>query len=257
MQILNSGSTTIAFYINNVHYEFSPGETIVIPDNQRIPALEQVELYEDLIVIENSTDVLTASFTVDSTTDSGIKDLVGGAGIKNIYMPSSGDTPYFNQAGILIVQMEDNYSRFISVNAQAQPKNDGSTIAVNDEDNWNSGELYVIKTLGDLTAEQWHTLGVPAGITPAVGVSFLARSDVFVGATTSEVTDIYAQTSKIAYLEILGDPNLSVNPNRDLQDYGAEVICQFRPKTGDETAESHIPDGTVIHLQLSFIKLTT
>jgi hypothetical protein len=54
--------------------------------------------------------------------------------------------------------------------------NSGADVKI-DNSAMTAGQLYTITTLGNATAAKWTAIGVPAGVTPAVGVSFIALTN--------------------------------------------------------------------------------
>lgn len=192
--------------------------------------------------------LLDCNFTVDNTNASGITGLKGPY-IQAAYMhttttPSAGNPNPV--AGTIVVQMQDNYNRsysgfhaFISPTSGSALKIDNSALT--------AGTAYIITTLGNSTAAQWHAIGVPAGVTPATGVAFIAAS-VGAGAntSTSRVMTTAAAGSSVASIETVGDPNTSIAPDpTKAQGYGASFILQCRDYAGAIVAPAA---GTVISL---------
>jgi len=146
--------------------------------------------------------------------------------------------------GVIVVQLENNFNRSISgINARVAPvsglplKIDNSALTAN--------QAYIIVALGNATAAQWQALGLPPGIVPAVGASFIANS-VGAGPNTSTARVEAAVTSNIASIETVGDPNLSIAPDPTKnQGFGAQFILQTRNSSGVVAAPV---DGTVISL---------
>jgi len=68
--------------------------------------------------------------------------------------------------------------------------------------------LYVIHSVGSTTQAQWETAGVPAGVTAAVGVAFVAAG---AGAGTGTVKAV--GTSGVYAIELAGDPQTGVGPS--------------------------------------------
>ena len=100
-----------------------------------------------------------------------------------------------------------------------------------------AGGAYIIASLGNTPAAGWHTLGVPASITPAVGVSFVAPATVV---TTGTGVIEAAGVSGIDHVELIGDPNLSLATG--------QVLLQCLA-SGVLAAPA---DGTVIGLRFVF-----
>lgn len=206
--------------------------------------------------------LLDCNFVVSSTDTGGLGiTSLKGPCIQNVFMntsatPGAGNTNPATPnvtvtnpnpaAGTIVVQFSDNYSKYFSgFNARVSPTS-GSALKI-DNSALTAGVAYVISTLGNSTTTQWHTLGVPAGVTPAVGVSFIAAS-VGAGAntSTSRVMTSAAAGTGVASIEQIGDSNLSIAPDpTSNQGYGAQMILQCRDYAGAIVAPAA---GSVISL---------
>lgn len=194
--------------------------------------------------------LLDCNFIVDSANGNGlgIRSLKG-PGIQAVYMHTSSTPSAGNPnpaAGTIIVQLQDNYNRsFSGFDSKVSPLS-GSSLKI-DNSALTAHVAYVIAVLGDATVAQWHALGVPAGVTPAVGVAFVANS-VGAGAnsSTSRVQASAAAGSGICSIETLGDPNASIAPSPSAnQGFGSQIILQCRDYAGAIGAPA---DGSVISL---------
>lgn len=179
--------------------------------------------------------LLDCNFIIDSTAGSGISSLKGPF-VSAVYMNSSSPSSSNPNpaAGTIVVRMQDNYSRLYSgIKAVIQSPNSGSAVKI-DNSAMTAGVAYVITTLGNATTAKWHTIGVPAGVTPAVGVAFIAASNGGAGNTlTSRVMTSAAAGSGVASVELVGDPNLSIAPSpAAAQGYGASFILECRDYAG-------------------------
>lgn len=201
---------------------------------------------------------LDCNFTVDATNNKGITSLKGPT-ISNVYMHTSTTPAAGNPnpaSGTIVVQFQDNFNARFSGNFQIIAPSSGSDVKM-DNSALTAGVAYSISILGNATAAQWHALGVPAGITPAVGVSFIAAS-VGAGAntSTSRVQTSAAAGSSVASIELMGNPQLLLAPNpTSNQGYGASMILQCRDYAGAIVApaagsnislEFYLTDGSVI-----------
>lgn len=101
-------------------------------------------------------------------------------------------------AGVYRIQLQDNYSQFLSFDATMEAPVTGASVAGG---SFVATTMYQIITTGTTTQAQWETAGVPAGITAAPGVVFLAAG---IGAGTGTVKAIGA--SGITSVEVMGDP---------------------------------------------------
>lgn len=151
---------------------------------------------------------LTCKFTVTPSNGAGITALTG-AGIRNVFMhtsttPSAGNPNPAN--GIIMVQLQDNYSKLLQASGMTQAPLTGSDLT-----STTANTLYQITALGTATTAQWVAKGLPVGVTPAVGAAFIATASGSIGgsATVKAVT-----TSGISAIELVGVSNAqnAVNP---------------------------------------------
>ena len=141
-------------------------------------------------------------------------------------------------AGTYKIQFQDNYYRLFSSTAQLVSPGTGSTAV----GSITPGNVYTILTLGTTTTAQWVTAGVPVGITPAVGVSFLAA------ATSSGTGTVSSPSSSgIANVEIVGDVQTTLAPagianSSGVSSNGGYIIVQtLQPQqTGTTTAATPV-----------------
>jgi len=159
--------------------------------------------------------LVDCNFVVDSTSGEGVTSLKG-QGISAVYMHSSSaasDNP--NPAsGLIYVKLSDNFQRFYAQYSSIEAPLSGSGLKIDNGATLTIGNPYVISILGDGTLAQWRTLGVPAGVTPAVGVSFIAAATGAGSGNTSSsrVQAPAAAGSGIDHIEVIGDPNKSIGP---------------------------------------------
>ncbi len=200
-------------------------------------------------IMETKPVLVTMNFVVDATNGNGlgIRSLKG-ATVANVYMHTSSTPAGGNPnpaSGTIVVRLADNYNRSLSgFNAIVSPAS-GSSLLVASA-GLTAGVAYIITILGTTTVAAWHALGVPAGVTPAVGVSFIAAATSAVGTGAVQITA--AAGSGICSIETVGDPNLSIAPNPTAnQGYGAQIILQCRDYAGAIAAPAN---GSVISLTL-------
>jgi hypothetical protein len=194
--------------------------------------------------------IVDCNFVVDSTNGNGlgIRSLKGPL-VKNVFMyttatPAAGNP---NPAdGTIVVQLEDNFNSLLSgFEAIVSPV---SALSVKiDNSILVPGIAYIITTLGDASVAKWQAIGVPSGVTPAVGVSFVATSDGgAANVSTSRVMTAAVLGSGICTIETVGDSNLSLHPDASKQQgFGGQIILQCRDFAGAAAAPV---DGTVISL---------
>lgn len=184
---------------------------------------------------------------------------LAGQGVNTVFMytsqtagvgPNGVTNPLAQSAsqGLIIVQLANNYKNILSSSAQIVSPNTGSNLNVDASDAaLTVGVAYVITALGTSTTADWIALGVPLGVTPAVGVVFIA---LVTGSGTGTGHVKACGVSGITSLEWLGQPKLSswpiptagISPN-----VGATLIGQFTAPTSAAptlTMNSYTPAGT-------------
>lgn len=192
--------------------------------------------------------LLDCNFVVDSTNGNGlgIRNLKGPV-IQAVYMHTTATAAAGNPnpaAGTIVVQFADNYNRSLSgFNAIASPVSGTSLTATV------AHTPVIIVSLGTATPAQslanFQAVGLPRGIVPAVGVSFVPTVSATIG--LSAAVEVAAATgSGVASIETLGNPNLSIAPNPGAnQGFGGQIILQCRDYAGALVAPA---DGSVISL---------
>lgn len=193
--------------------------------------------------------LVDCNFVVDATQTIGISSLKGPT-VQAVYMNSSAGTPSGPNpaAGTIVVRLQDNYNlMFNTVSGTIASPNSGSDLKI-DNSAMTAGIAYVITTLGNSTAAKWHTIGVPAGVTPAVGVAFIAASNGgSANTSTSRVQVTATNGSGVASIELVGVTNSSIAPSPTAnQGYGAQIILQCYDYAGAKVAPAA---GSIISLQ--------
>lgn len=200
--------------------------------------------------------LLDCNFVVAATDSGGLGiTSLKGPMIANVFMHTSATPGVGNNSitnpnpadGVIVVQLQDNFNRYLSgAHAVISPAS-GSDVKI-DNSAMTAGVAYTITTLGNATAAKWLAIGVPAGVTPAVGVSFIAASTGGAGnALTSRVQT--SVTSGLMTIEQIGNAQagaLAPNPTIN-QGFGGQLIFQCYDKTGALAAPV---DGSIISLQL-------
>jgi len=208
--------------------------------------------------------LLDCNFIVDSSNGNGlgIRSLKGPY-IQNVFMHTSATPGLGNSnpstpgisvtnpnpaSGTIVIQFQDNYSRlYTGGNAIVSPV--GSSLKVDASDAaLTIGVPYIITILGDATAADWLALGVPAGLTPAVGLAFIAKATGSGVASISRVAPTAAAGSAVMSIETVGDSDQALAPAQPLnfpQGFGGQIILQCRNSSGALAAPA---DGSVISL---------
>ena len=111
---------------------------------------------------------------------------------------------------------------------------------------------YVITSLGTTTLAQWQAAGVPAGLTPAVGMSFIALATGSIGGSGTVGSPGVAAVTQV---NVVGDPNTSIANSSIAANAGAYVLIQFTAPTNSSTTTpvaTNPADGTVVALSFMF-----
>lgn len=190
---------------------------------------------------------ISLSFAVTPTNGLGVTSLKSNGYVRNVFMHTS-TTPTANDgytnpnpaSGYALVQFKNNFNYYLNGLAQFQSPNTGS-IKV-DNSALTAGTVYVITTLGDATSAIWTAIGVPAGITPVVGVAFTALT-VGAGANTSTSRVSTPSSSGIYGVEVVGNPQTMLSNSSIASNGGAWLLLQFLVPTF--TAGAYTPAGTI------------
>lgn len=174
------------------------------------------------------TDI-SLNFIVDSANGNGlgIRSLKSNGYVKNVFMstsaPLSGSGNPSPIAGYAVIQLAGNFNRYINgFQGYAAPVTSPSTTSIT------STHAYVLTSLGTATTAQLQAVGFPKGITPAIGVGFIATAS---GSMPASSTVGLPAASQIVSMSIVGDPNLSLNNSNVGANGGAQIIVQFNAAT--------------------------
>lgn len=193
--------------------------------------------------------ILDFSFTVDNTAGAGITNLKGPC-ITSVFMNStspSGGNPN-PPAGIIRVKLADNYSRFYNMFASIQSPNSGSNLT-----SVTSGTVYVITAVGTTTTAQWVAKGLPIGVTPAVGVSFLASATGALGGTGTVQIPAANGAGLASTIDIIGNPDVVLANSAQPSNGGGYLFlrCMGATSSSVTTRIATAPaNGSVINISL-------
>lgn len=158
----------------------------------------------------NKATLIDCNFVVDSTNGNGLglRSLDAGGRIASVYMHTSATAAAGSPnpaAGYIIVNLQDNYNKYLGGFSGFVGPVSGTPILVTT--GVTAHLAYVIVSLGTTSVAQWHALGVPANIIPAVGVSFVAPATTT--ATGTGAIEVPATAgSGITNIEVIGNANL-------------------------------------------------
>lgn len=152
--------------------------------------------------------LLSTNFVVTPTNGLGITSFKG-PGIRNVFMHTS-TTPASNSGytnpnpedGVIAVQLQDNYNKFLGLVSAHISFLDGSS-----QTSTTAGRVSVITVLGTATLAQWQAKGFPVGLTPAVGMAFIATATGAIGGSAAVQRPLW---SGISSIEIAANPTLTL-----------------------------------------------
>lgn len=173
------------------------------------------------------------SFTVTPTNGLGVTSVKSNGYVRNVFMDTS-TTPASNNgylnpdpaAGYCLIQLNNNYNHFLGMSYVFRSPASGSSLT-----STTAGLAYQIVTLGTTTSAQWLAAGVPPGVTPAVGVSFIAIATGAIGGTGT-VNVPAAAGSVVAQAEVIGNPDLSISNSSIAANGGAWLLVRFMDYAG-------------------------
>lgn len=194
-----------------------------------------------LYAMETKPVIVSCNFIVDSTNGNGlgIRSLKGPV-VKSVFMHTSATPAAGNPnpaSGIIMVQLQDNYNRYLGgFSGQVSPVSGTPLTSVT------ANTAYVITALGPSVA-QWQALGLPVGVTPAIGAAFIATTSASIPASGAVMVG-KSGASGIDHIEVLGDPNQTAYLSNSQINGGMILILECL-SAGSLTAPA---DGTVIGL---------
>lgn len=147
-------------------------------------------------------------------------------------------------AGVYKIKLQDNYFKFYGMDATFKAPVTGSNVLATA---FSPGTVYEITALGTTTTANWVTAGVPVGITPAVGVSFLAAATSAGTGTAKAIGN-----SGISAVEVVGLSNTQLGPV-GAGNQGGYVVIQTLAAM-DATTTTMIPtdpaNGSILYVSL-------
>lgn len=196
--------------------------------------------------------LLSCNFIVDSANGNGlgIRSLKG-EGVHAVYMHTS-STPLAGNpnpaSGLIMVQFSDPYARSLMGGRSIGSPLDTSVTSTTNH------AAQVITSLGTATLAQWQAVGLPLGVVPALGVSFIATASATIGGSATVAP---VKSSNIVNIEFVGDASLDSAQNMIKTPSTGSLLQAIGQTTGgyqilrcvDSSGALATPtDGTVIAL---------
>lgn len=167
-------------------------------------------------------------FTVNAadTGGIGVTSVKSNGFVESVFMHTSqtpgsvnGKTNPNPSSGYAVVTFKNNFNIWLSsYSIQAPPATNTSQTSTT------THSPYVITALGTATLAQWVAAGLPAGITPAVGVAFIAIATGTIGGSAT-VGDPGVPVSPI--VSVVGNPNTTIANSNIASNAGAKLLLQF------------------------------
>ena len=203
--------------------------------------------YYSNIVMPQEIDI---QFTVNAadTGGLGVTGIKSNGWVRNVFMhtsatPGTGTDSVVNPnpaTGQGIIQLKQNFNAFIGMLYSIQSPVTGGAVT-----SLTNHVAYQINSLGTTTTAQWVAAGLPVGVTPAVGVAFVATATASLGGTGNVKA---LAESGVLSVETLGNTNLAINSNIAANG-GQYILFQFLSATSTVTNPT---DTTVVGLTLIF-----
>lgn len=209
--------------------------------------------------------VVDLSFSVANanTNGLGITSLKSNGWVRNVFMHTT-QTPGVNNgatnpnpaAGYALIQLKQNFNIYLGLSGYSivSPLA-GSNINIDASDAaLTVGNPYIINVLGTSTAADWAAVGLPAGLTPTVGQSFIAIA-TGAGTGTGKVQAPAAVGSGIQLVDVIGNPNLEIANSSIASNGGAYVLVRFLGATNSSTTTlvaTAPANNSVVSMSLKF-----
>lgn len=199
---------------------------------------------------------INLNFVVDATNGNGlgIRSLKSNGYVEYVFMHTSA-TPgkqggFLNPnpaVGFAIIKLKNNFNVYLGgFSGFVSPVTGSSLTSVTNH------TTYIITSLGTTTLAQWLAIGFPAGFVPAVGAAFTATASQAIGGTG---TVMVPGVSGIPSVEVVGDPNQTINNSNIAANAGAMVTVQFLAPTSSSVT-TPIPTapaaGSVVGMTMKF-----
>lgn len=204
---------------------------------------------------------INSNFIVDSSNGNGlgIRSLKSNGWIRNVFMHTSAsagsNNGYTNPnpaVGYALVQFKQNFNIYLGGFTGFVSPVSGTPINVTS--GLTQHNAYIITSVGTTTQAQWQTLGLPPGLVPAVGQSFIAIT-ASAGSGTGVVEAPAAVGSGIQVVDVIGNVNASISNSSIASNGGAWVLVRFSKATDASTTTlvAAAPvDGSAIGMSFYF-----
>jgi hypothetical protein len=146
--------------------------------------------------------------------------------------------------GVYQIQLKDNYASLLGAGFDLQSPNTGSAVTAG---SFVVGTLYTITSLG---TTNYNAVGIPAGITPAIGMGFVATA---IGSGTGTATAV--GNSGVGSVELVSNTKGMLSKQPFVANSGGYIIFQTLGATSSSVTTqiaANPASGSVILVQLLF-----
>ena len=207
---------------------------------------------------------IDCNFIVDSTNGNGlgIRSLKSNGWIRNVFMHTAesagSNNGYTNPnpaVGYALVQFKQNFNIYLGGFSGFVSPLSGTNVPIDASDaSLTAGHAYVITSVGTSTLSDWQAVGLPPGLTPTIGQSFIATA-TGAGTGSGQVQIPVATGSGILVVDVIGSANASIANSNIASDGGAWVLVRFLAATSSSvtTLVATAPaDGSVVGMSFFF-----
>jgi hypothetical protein len=189
------------------------------------------------------------NFTVLATNGVGVTSVKSNGYVEYVFMHTS-TTPsstngYLNPnppSGYALISLKNNaFNSFVGVRGTVvAPATSTTTTSTT------ANSVFVITALGTATAAQWSAVGLPAGMTAAVGQSFVATASQSIGGSA---TVGVPGVSNVGAISIVGEPTVMAGNSNIAANSGAQIILLFQDFAGAAVAPTA---SSIVRLELVY-----
>lgn len=185
------------------------------------------------------------TFTVTPTNGLGVTSVKSNGYCNYVFMHTSttpaatnGFTNPNPPAGYACINFANNFNYFLGMRAHVSaPATNTSQTSVT------ANNVYVITALGTATLAQWQAVGLPAGLTPTVGQTFVATASQAIGGSAT-VGD--PGITNVGSISVVGDPNQMIANSNLSANGGAQLVLLFAATTVSGTVSAPIFTGSAL-----------
>lgn len=188
------------------------------------------------------------NFTVAATVGTGVSSVKSNGYVNYVFMHTS-TTPsstngFLNPnpaSGFCLVSFNSNFNYFVGVRGTVvAPATSTTTTSTT------ANSSFIITALGTATTAQWQAVGLPPGLTPTVGQSFVATASASIGGSA---TVGVPGVSNVAAISLVGDPSTMLANTNIHQQGGAQIQLLLQDFAGAAVAPTA---GSIVRLEFVY-----